>query len=193
MHHFHLSTVKKIKSLQVQIWPLNTFLWIWGWCWVGAGRREEKVKWEIAILDFVAQWDVCQRNSGHRLCCFGLLWECARAFLPTADQLLNPVRYQNHGNGWAGFGAHHASRALREPDQLNILQTTIQNSFYSQQWQEMQMWCIIYTLIKCELLVILVSQRFKSCSAVIDIPGWNRREMENLLVWPHWAWQEHLC
>lgn len=35
-------------------------------------------------------------SEGHKLCCgwaFGLLWECAGAFL-----LLNPIRYQNHGN-----------------------------------------------------------------------------------------------
>lgn len=73
---------------------------------MGAGRREEKVKWAIARLGFASWGDVCQRNFGHKLCCgwaFGLLWECARAFLPTAVQILNPIRYQNHGNAWAGF------------------------------------------------------------------------------------------
>lgn len=66
----------------------------------------------------------------HKAChgwAFGQLWERARAFLPTTDQLINLIQYQNGGSALAGFQGRCG------PERLSILHAMIQNSLNVQQ------------------------------------------------------------
>lgn len=95
-----------------------------------AGRREEKVE-----ISFRCKGKCWPEQLEHKTChgwAFGLSWESARAFLPTTDQLINLIRYQNHGSALPGFCVRRASRAHGEPEPLSILHPMIQNSLNAQ-------------------------------------------------------------